>query len=119
MNAKGQATMETGILILVIIGALFAMQVYLKRGIQGRLRLAATNIGEEYDPATTNSFYVINHVSNTLTTVNTLAPAVVPKSSCGPGGCAYWNETVTPSITTVETLYDITNKSSHEEVGGF
>lgn len=119
MNVKGQAIMETAILILVIIAALFAMQVYLKRGIQGRLKSAAANIGDAYDPAATNSFYAINHISNVVTTTNTLEPVVVQKSSCSAWGCTYWDETVVPSVTTVETIYDITNKTGHEVVGSF
>ncbi|MFH1622302.1 MAG: hypothetical protein ABIA97_04185 [Candidatus Omnitrophota bacterium] len=37
-NNKGQITSEYAILIILIIGALAAMQIYLKRAVQGRLK---------------------------------------------------------------------------------
>jgi len=40
-NSRGQITSEYAILVVLIIGALVAMQVYLKRGIQARLKDAA------------------------------------------------------------------------------
>ncbi len=51
---KGQSTLEFAILIVIIIGALLAIQVYIKRGIQGRLRSAADDIGDQFSPGNTN-----------------------------------------------------------------
>ena len=65
---KGQSVFEMSLLLVLIAVALIAMQAYLKRGIQGRLRGNADNIGEQYDPARTTSDFLINHVSNTTTT---------------------------------------------------
>ena len=65
---KGQSTFEMAILLVVIVLAVIAMQVYLKRTIQGRLKSGADQIGEQYDPVRTTSDFVINHVSNTTTT---------------------------------------------------
>ena len=56
------------LLLVLIVAALIAMQVYLKRSIQGRLRSNADNIGEQYDPAKTTSDFLMNHVSNVTTT---------------------------------------------------
>ena len=45
---KGQSTLEYAILIIIIIGALLSIQVYIKRGIQGRLKQATDDIGYQY-----------------------------------------------------------------------
>jgi hypothetical protein len=51
---KGQSTLEYAILIVIIIGALLSIQVYIKRGLQGRLKSATDDIGEQYSPGNTN-----------------------------------------------------------------
>ena len=51
---KGQSTVEYAVLIIIIIGALLSIQLYIKRGIQGRLRSAADDIGEQFSPGNTN-----------------------------------------------------------------
>ena len=52
-NRKGQSTLEFAILIVIIIGALIAMQNFVKRGYQGRLRGATDDMGEQYSPGNT------------------------------------------------------------------
>ena len=51
---KGQSTLEYAILIIIIIGALLSIQVYIKRGVQGRLKGAADDIGDQYSNGNTN-----------------------------------------------------------------
>lgn len=51
---KGQSTLEYAILIIIIIGALLSIQVYIKRGVQGRLKQAADDIGAQYSEGNTN-----------------------------------------------------------------
>jgi predicted hydrocarbon binding protein len=51
---KGQSTLEYAILIIIIIGALMSIQVYIKRGIQGRLKSATDDIGTQFSPGNTN-----------------------------------------------------------------
>ena len=51
---RGQSTLEYAVLIIIIIGALLAIQVYVKRGVQGRLRSAADDIGDQFSPGNTN-----------------------------------------------------------------
>jgi uncharacterized protein (UPF0333 family) len=52
---KGQSTLEYAILIIIIIGALISIQVYIKRGIQGRLKGASDDIGTQFDPGNSNA----------------------------------------------------------------
>ncbi|MDP8213458.1 MAG: hypothetical protein P9X22_09280 [Candidatus Zapsychrus exili] len=51
---KGQSTLEYAVLIIIIIGALLSIQVYIKRGIQGRLKSATDDIGDQFSPGNTN-----------------------------------------------------------------
>lgn len=51
---KGQSTLEYAILIIIIIGALLSIQVYIKRGVQGRLKQATDDIGDQFSVGNTN-----------------------------------------------------------------
>lgn len=51
---RGQSTLEYAVLIIIIIGALLSIQVYIKRGIQGRLKGAADDIGDQFSVGNTN-----------------------------------------------------------------
>ena len=51
---KGQSTLEYAILIIIIIGALLSIQIYIRRGIQGRLKSATDDIGDQFSPGNTN-----------------------------------------------------------------
>jgi uncharacterized protein (UPF0333 family) len=57
-RTKGQTTLEVVILIGVVVAALIWMGVYMKRGIQGRLRDSTDQIGEQYSAGNTTSTYV-------------------------------------------------------------
>lgn len=58
---KGQSTLEYAVLIVIIIAALLAMNQYIKRGLQGRLKSATDDIGDQFSPGNTN-------VTKTITT---------------------------------------------------
>ena len=51
---KGQSTLEYAVLIIIIIGALLSIQVYIKRGLQGRLKSSADDIGDQYSDGNQN-----------------------------------------------------------------
>ncbi len=59
-RTKGQTTLEVVILIGFVVAALIAMGVYMKRGIQGRLRDSTDQIGEQYSAGQTTGTYVTN-----------------------------------------------------------
>jgi cytoskeletal protein RodZ len=67
---RGQSTLEYAVLIVVIIGALLTLQVYIKRGVQGRLKSAADDIGDQYSDGNTNVIKTINRASSTEETFN-------------------------------------------------
>ena len=62
---RGQSTLEYAVLIVVIIGALLTIQVYFKRGIQGRMKSATDDIGDQYSDGNTNVLKVVSTFSNT------------------------------------------------------
>lgn len=62
---KGQSTLEYAILIIIILGALLSIQVYIKRGIQGRFKSAADDIGDQFSVGNQN--YTSNTYSNSYT----------------------------------------------------
>ena len=67
---RGQSTLEYAVLIVVIIGALLSIQVYMKRGIQGRLKSAADDIGDQYSDGNTNIIKTTNRSSETTESFN-------------------------------------------------
>ena len=101
---RGQSTLEYAVLIVVIIGALLTIQVYIKRGVQGRLKSAADDIGDQYSDGNMNeirsthrfsnseeTFFAGNAFTNTLTeTTNTTENAVIIN-----GQQEYWGNTAT------------------------
>jgi uncharacterized protein (UPF0333 family) len=64
-SKSGQSTLEYAILILIVIVALLAMQTYLKRGVQGRMRESSDNIGEAYSPGYTTSSFTLTTTAET------------------------------------------------------
>ena len=62
---RGQSTLEYAVLIIVIVGALLTIQVYIKRGVQGRLKSAADDIGDQYSDGNMNEIKTTRRGSNT------------------------------------------------------
>ncbi len=57
LNKRAQSTLEYAVVIAIIVGGLLAMQMYIKRGVQGRLKQASDDIGEQYSPGQSKSDY--------------------------------------------------------------
>ena len=60
---KAQTTLEYAILIGVVVAGLIAMQVYLKRGYQGKLKESADSMGQQFSPGYTTNQYTITNSS--------------------------------------------------------
>lgn len=67
---KAQGILEYAVFIAVIVAALVGMQIYIKRGMQGRLRQAADEMGQQYSPKNTVGNAVVTSDSNSTTQVN-------------------------------------------------
>ena len=57
LNKQAQSTLEYAIIVAVVVGALLAMQIYVKRGVQGRLRSSTDNIGDQYSAGNITAKY--------------------------------------------------------------
>ncbi len=59
----GQSTAEYAVLLAVMAAALIAMQVYVKRGLQGRIRNLADQLSVyHYEPGRTTSLYTTKQI---------------------------------------------------------
>ncbi len=81
LNKKAQSTLEYGIIIAVVVGGLIAMQVYVKRGLQGRLRESADSLGDQFSAQHTTSTRTTTMTSNSYT--NTTGGANSTTSTSG------------------------------------
>lgn len=57
MKNKGQSTLEYALIVTVIMAAMVAINIYMKRGVQGKLRESADKIGEQYSAGKTTFKY--------------------------------------------------------------
>jgi hypothetical protein len=62
---KAQSTLEYAVLIIIVIGALLSIQVYIKRGVQGRLKSATDDIGDQFSVGNSNVYMRVTVKSNT------------------------------------------------------
>ena len=88
---RGQSTLEYAVLIVVIIGALLAVQTYIKRGVQGRLKTAADDIGDQFSPGNTNE------IRHTMTN-------------------SFTRETFNAGLSSTNILNEVTNSSSNAAI---
>lgn len=65
---RAQSTLEYAVLVIVIIGALLSIQTYIKRGVQGRLKSASDDIGDQFSVGNTNVIKTTSTVSTTMDT---------------------------------------------------
>ena len=93
-NRRAQSTIEYGVLICIVTAALIAMQAYIKRGMQGRMRSYADEIsgGGAYSPGATNSRSI---VTRETTEVSNPSPE---------GGSENHTETVSTLNMTQQTM---------------
>jgi uncharacterized protein (UPF0333 family) len=66
LNKKAQSTLEYGLVIAIVVAALLAINIYMKRGVQGRLRSSADDIGEQFEARNTSSSYTTTRGGKTV-----------------------------------------------------
>ena len=49
-NRSGQSVVEYAVMIAVVIAALLIIQIYMRRGVQGKLRESTDQVGEQFTP---------------------------------------------------------------------
>ena len=99
---RAQSTLEYAILISVIVGALLTMNVYIKRGIQGRFKTSADDIGDQFSiplnglvTITQNAYQRTNEVQSGSTSTSKLIEAATQnraESMNLTGNAEYWGK---------------------------
>jgi hypothetical protein len=74
-------SLEYAVVIVCVIAGLIAMQIYLTRAFQGRLRSTADNIGEQYAPGNTTADFTQTFLSNSFTVTNTIEDAGITNTT--------------------------------------
>ena len=54
---RGQSTIEYAVVASVVVGALLWMQIYMKRGVMGKMQTATDQIGEQFTPLSYTAKY--------------------------------------------------------------
>ena len=67
LNKRAQTTLEYALLITVVIAALIGMNVYMQKGIQGKLKQSASDIARPYDPTKYSEGWGNSSTGNTIT----------------------------------------------------
>ncbi|MCF7872878.1 MAG: hypothetical protein K9L80_01555 [Candidatus Omnitrophica bacterium] len=96
---KAQSTLEYAALFAVVIGAIIAGQVYFKRGVQGKLKSSADQMGEQYSfGATGTTTQTMSSTSDetvgggTTSTTSNQSQERKTDISVGEFGDEYWGE---------------------------
>lgn len=96
---KAQSTLEYAALFAVVIGAIIAGQVYFKRGVQGKLKSSADQVGEQYSFGATGT--ITQNMSSTsdetvgggtTTTTSNQSQTRETDINVGEFGDEYWGE---------------------------
>lgn len=101
-NKKGQSVLEYGLIIAVVVAALLAINTYMKKGMQGKLKESTDQIGRQFEPATFSTAWKTASSGKTTTTEKRNAEA----------GAEVSGDT-TSDIATAETI----TRSEHESWG--
>ena len=66
---KAQSTFEFVVLMIVVVAGFLTVQIYFKRGIQGKWQSTADDLGEQYDPYRGFALDVANSVTVSQTLI--------------------------------------------------
>lgn len=103
-------------LVACVVAALLAMQIYIKRGIQGKLRQGSDEIGEQYAPMSVDSIITTNLTSD-ITVIQEQVP-LIKNATTG----EIWKDEHGLTIYGLNTTTDFnetTTRSGSEKLGQF
>ena len=113
MSLRAQSTLEYAVLIACVVAAVIAMQFYIKRGIQGKLRQSSDEIGEQYVPRSADS-NITTIVDSNITVIQNQAPltenGAVLKDE---------NNLTRYGINTTTDFNETTTRTGNEKLGQF
>lgn len=114
-----QSTLEYAMVVACLALALFAMQIYIKRSIQGKLRSAADEIGEQYSVKHTTSSLtqtIATPAGKNITTTGT--PEFIDVEITDPKtGAKYTEKREVMKIKRVEPMTMSVKEGSFEQTG--
>lgn len=112
-KSEAQSTLEYAVVIACVVAALLGMQFYLRRGIQGRIRAASDEIGEQYTPLNVDST-----ITTEIDSTTKIKQSLVPLSK---GGKPILDSFGLPvyGIKTEVDMDETTKKSGSEKLGEF
>ncbi len=97
LGKKGQSITEYAIMVSIVIGALIAMQTYVRNSLSAKIKLAADGIheGQEYlyQPKTTETKTVMIQRDGTSSQVMDQAGKTVEQTGAGTDVTESWSET--------------------------
>ena len=70
-NKRAQTTAEYAVLLGLVIAAVLAMQVYVKRSLQGKIKEQADEVGNQYEPYYLSSDFTSNRDGSQSSTLQT------------------------------------------------
>lgn len=76
---KSQSTLEYAALIAIVVGALIAMQSYVKRGLQGKMKKSADDISKEQFSAKLTNYTIITN--SEVNQIENLAAGITTSNS--------------------------------------
>jgi uncharacterized membrane-anchored protein YhcB (DUF1043 family) len=94
--------LEYALIIAVVVAGLLAMQIYMKRGVQGKLRQTTDDIGAQFEAEKTK---VVSNITRTGTTVEETIS----------GNTTVYSDVAEKTGSKAETV----TRSGSESVGGF
>ena len=66
---RAQSTLEYAMIIAVVVGGLIAMQIYMKRGVEGKLRESTDDIGYQFDAEKTTFDHTLKRPGTSVQTI--------------------------------------------------
>lgn len=115
-RSNAQSAIEYAVVVACVVAALLAMQLYLKRGTQGRLRQASDEIGGQYSSTSTSSTIKTELDSNVI-----IKQSMVPlkDSSGNPLKDTVSGFPINGIQSDVKIDHETTSKSGTESLGAF
>jgi hypothetical protein len=117
---RAQSVIEYSMIIACVVAALLAMQIYTKRGIEGRLKQASDEISQQYAPTGTTST-ITTSVDSKITQNSKHVPLTYPPGhpQAGQDVKDDYGLPVYGIKTTTTIDHETTERSGSEELGEF
>ncbi len=124
-----QSILEYAVMVAIAIAALVAMQIYVKRGIEGGLKESADSLGEQYQPGfmdtrmttqVTSTQTVDSNMVQLADNAGTLLFTGMPIAVDASGNPTVFQPTVAmTAINSVITMDDVVSRQGTEAIGNF